>query len=598
MIINSNNIQKWLFDYFEGNLTTLEKSEMEQFILGNPQYHNEFIAWKESVQESQNDEDTPVFSGMNGLLVTVPFYQTLAFKYVAGLLFLIATTFGGLYYNNTTNIHQSNATNYSTTSFDFEQIEKTPRLIFAPKTTILDFKTTINNSSNYKTTPENTTNTTRLIQTLVANISQNKAPNNLTSYNSTNNTPYLFSNIINSLRNNKHQFNTLKSIKNHNLKPSNSNIKKRKNKHPNHLASSNKEINSSKKKKYNYLNFKTSNLHSKSDLDREIKHKKEGGTNFAIISQINIFKKSDNKKQKNHKPRFKNVELGLGNINDPIFILSDNHLLNLNPSLTGQLGHSRIKSSYRNQFYNQLGNVQIIRNSFDTYIKGINAGVGIQQSFIKSNDVDIASYHVTYAQKIVIDRETNLSITLDGSYETIFHSNQSNFMELNAGTMLNTSNLSNNKEQYNIGLSTWYSNKYFYGGINVTNLLNPSLYATQEQQSWMNQINYSIQLGTDYKKSLFATTVISPFVVYNKMGNKKEIWAGSSLRYKSLIVGLSGSSTLKGKAIIGLQSESFRLTYGFDYANSDINHKYIGSHELSLRLLFGNRKNNLLRYEN
>jgi len=45
MIVSKNNLQKWLFDYFEGNLTPHEQVELRQFIRQNPEFQEEFDAW-------------------------------------------------------------------------------------------------------------------------------------------------------------------------------------------------------------------------------------------------------------------------------------------------------------------------------------------------------------------------------------------------------------------------------------------------------------------------------------------------------------------------------------------------------------------------
>jgi hypothetical protein len=86
--------------------------------------------------------------------------------------------------------------------------------------------------------------------------------------------------------------------------------------------------------------------------------------------------------------------------------------------------------------------------------------------------------------------------------------------------------------------------------------------------------------------------VISPYLVLQKEGTKKENWGGVTFRHKAIILGLSGSDNLSAKGMLGLQGNSFRLLYGYDLSKSDSNQKYIGSHEVSLRILFGNKTNN------
>lgn len=43
--INDTNIDSWLFDYFENELSALEKAEVDTFIQKNPQFQDDFDAW-------------------------------------------------------------------------------------------------------------------------------------------------------------------------------------------------------------------------------------------------------------------------------------------------------------------------------------------------------------------------------------------------------------------------------------------------------------------------------------------------------------------------------------------------------------------------
>jgi hypothetical protein len=175
--------------------------------------------------------------------------------------------------------------------------------------------------------------------------------------------------------------------------------------------------------------------------------------------------------------------------------------------------------------------------------------------------------------------------------------NVSSSIEFAPGLFLSESRLNQLKQKdvwHNLGVSSFYNGKYFYGGLNVSNILGNSL-TTNEQNSPINNLNYSIQLGTDYKKSFYSNFVIAPYVVFNKFGDQKECWLGTSLRYKGLIVGATGSTAKSGKVFGGFQSAKFRLVYGFDMNKSEALGKYFGNHEISFRILLGSKYNNWSR---
>ncbi|HYG52428.1 MAG TPA: hypothetical protein VD905_16065, partial [Flavobacteriales bacterium] len=61
MSINDKNIDQWLFDYYEGNLSPAEVRQLESFLKKNPHYYEDASAWKDSfVEESVPAFDTTV----------------------------------------------------------------------------------------------------------------------------------------------------------------------------------------------------------------------------------------------------------------------------------------------------------------------------------------------------------------------------------------------------------------------------------------------------------------------------------------------------------------------------------------------------------
>lgn len=91
--IDIQNIDEWLFDYFEGNLTTSEQESLKNFLHKNPSLKADFEAWKGSFVK----EPEIIYPEVNKLLQ--PEKQTQKWKWIASsilLLFVIATV---LYYS-------------------------------------------------------------------------------------------------------------------------------------------------------------------------------------------------------------------------------------------------------------------------------------------------------------------------------------------------------------------------------------------------------------------------------------------------------------------------------------------------------------------
>ena len=45
---NSQNIDQWLFEYFEGGLNTDQQAQLSSFLAVNPEFNADFEAWQQS----------------------------------------------------------------------------------------------------------------------------------------------------------------------------------------------------------------------------------------------------------------------------------------------------------------------------------------------------------------------------------------------------------------------------------------------------------------------------------------------------------------------------------------------------------------------
>ncbi len=579
MIIHSGNIEKWFFDYVEGNLTTLELKELENFVLEHPEFQDDFRAWKESV--NNKEEEIPVFTPMSSLYAVIPFYETITFKVVSAFILLFATFSGGMYIANIEDL----VAEYHSNQLEEELVAKQNVNFAQPLFNVL-----LNSHTNYKVK-----NSQHLYKAKKNDLN-----------------PNLINNIIISkdVINEKMDKLAIYFVENENLQEEyftteDNELFKSLNKNDKSLN----EILERKSRKYAFLDFKNKDgfgISNKKLKDDNSKKDIKQVTNLAAISEGTIDGGKANKKRKKLFDNLKYIELGLGNINDPIFISPNYNTVKINPSLSGELGFTRVESIYRNQwtgakFQSSYGSVY-----GDTYFSKLKAGMSVGVNYLNSLNGGFKNVEMNYSyvQKIKLTKDANLSVGATYSLTSInAESELGGFSyEVTNGSYLNMNSYIAKSGKYisNAGLSSWYSGKFFYGGFNVTNLLNTSLMGSQESDvSYINGLDYTMQIGTDYRKSIYSNTVLSPYVVLQKEGTKVENWGGVTFRHKAIILGLSGSDDLSAKGIIGFQGNSLRLLYGYDLSKSDYNKKYIGSHEVSLRILFGNKTNsNWSRYGN
>ncbi len=612
MIINNGNIQKWFFDYVEGNLSELELQELENFVLKHPEYQADFQAWKDSLKYDEEDK-VPAFTGMNSLLVAVPFYETIYFKISAAAILILGFIGTSAYFLNEnqktqtyhsfsgkTNIKElSNITIAKLEPFDFQVFE--------------NFKSQFNNqsiptkidseseelfvASHSKQVNNNISNYSNVDQ--LNFDSKNKSE----SYNSQNNT---FGSDINFEKTDESVF----FFENDNLENVSIDVET-----IDKVFAYDSDLNSdskSNKNKYAFLDFRNKEgfgIYNNKSKNSKSNKNRETEENLADISEGLVdgdkIKHKTNKKSK-FFDKFKYIELGLGNINDPFFALPNNNLVSINPSLSGELGLTRIKTNVRSQWLGSDSEMMQGSLYTDSYFTKIKAGMGWGLDYSNGENGKLQNYRFlyTYSQKFSITKNSNLSLAL--SYELLSVNAQQSLLgkmiEMRPNQIVSLNNFvsKSGKHISNLGISSWYSGKYFYGGINLTNLMNNSLMASYDNQTtYMENLEYNVQLGTDYKKNMYSNTVISPYVVFQNQQQTNSLWGGITLRHKAFVTGVSINNHIAGKAILGLQGNSIRFLYGYDVSKSQINQSYLASHEVSLRILLGNKhKSNWSRYGN
>lgn len=590
MIINPNNIDKWCFDYFEGNLSYHEKLTFERFILEHPEYHAEFDAWKNA--SDSDDDNVPAYYGVEGLIVSAPFYTTMAFRVTVGLVLSLALGAVGYYQLGNLSsqyISQNNSLEMSWSPEDhllaLVKFEDYAYGDYEVKTITNTTHTTNYMYENSDIELENGGNTS--VQ------SGNDIEDSISVYSTYNNDNDIdvvdetFEEDLLSYK--KPEFASDEELFNEEAKWSDSYQEDEKSLYQ-HLG-----INHGR---YSFLNFNNGKVKGIGG-----KNKNSKKNNHATISQSKKSGKGGNvhKKKSHFLDNLKHSELGLTNINDPIALTPNNNTIGVNPALAGQLGVARVKLNVRNQWWNT--DASLFRGSlyFDAYIDKLHAGVsyGTQYDMTEDGHQRVSMHSFTYAQKFSFSKNSTFSVGL--TYELSKGSNMGNQSTMNEFYMSSPVSASSFDGQWksNFGVSTWYSGKYFFGGFNVTNLSGNTFTATHEEiTSYVKNLNYSVQLGTDYKRSMFASTVVSPYVQYNRMGDYQDIWLGSAFRIKGLVFGGSVATSRSAKAMLGLQGNKFRFTVSSDYSKSMLIDEYAFSHEVSLRILLGNKNNNWSLYDN
>jgi len=630
MIIRDNNIEKWLFDYFEGNLTPHEEIELHNFISQNPSYQSEFEAWEKSYpskEQKSKKNRVPVYAGASSLLVETSIWARFNWRQVAAILVLIGA--GSLigYYNlpedNIETVEKMSANNENlglNNSIENEaeknigQIEINETLTSEDKTSILSNieVTNSSNTSNIANNEFNTDSRQRESNSAFLNDEKNdpSVEQEFEVINLESETSIPMEATIRDDKGNQYKSKLNKKaviiFENELDKSINAGI-----------ASSNNKS----KKRYYYAGFRELTgrgigvrKNKKQKIDKELNNKREGSDLNILITENGGGAKDnlEDPDRKRKRSTRRNSEIALMNLNDPVFLTTNAHPLIVNSSLAGNLGVPRIKSSLRYQKNNSNDYLIRAANSYDMYIEGLKAGVGVVVSNNRLNDgaFNQNKLEVIYAQKFELSRESSFTASLKyvGAQNTsdISKMNFNSVIEVDKGLVYSTysdavQSLSSKKIRSDMGFAAWYDGQYLYGGIEIDNILHAKTNVYNE--SLINNrlpTSISAQIGTDYRKSLYSDFVISPQLNFYHAGTINEFWLGSSVKFRSLVAGVGietlNSTTYKG--MLGLQNHSFRIMYGIDYSGSLVENGMFASHEISMRFLLGVKRKNWSRFKN
>ena len=301
--------------------------------------------------------------------------------------------------------------------------------------------------------------------------------------------------------------------------------------------------------------------------------------------------------------------VALKNFKDPHFHVPGMLPTDINFSSTGTMLSARVQTLSRMQWMGQENEQLMNQLSFDGYAYSIRGGIGLQlnHGLYRSGGVSVAGAAITYSPKISISRQISVepSLRFKMGNKTLANSKMQGVsqVEIDRGN-----DLAFYPEKVPIGKMLWYQDlgvglmvntEWFYAGIQVDNLFRhyDNIYDVNIESARRSPNHFVATVGTDWV-SRKENLSLSPYIVYQNYGDLSEAWAGANFRMSWFTLGASVSSALEPAASIGLKFDHFALTYNADYTKSVMTGTKSLSHQLSLRFVskpsrFGKRLLNL-----
>lgn len=321
-----------------------------------------------------------------------------------------------------------------------------------------------------------------------------------------------------------------------------------------------------------------------------------GGSRFSKTDYKMSFGSKMNKMARSIQKMLDNP-VALKNTKDPYYHIPGMQAMDVNFGAVGTLLATRVQTVSRAQWFGQENQQFMNQLSVDGYSYGMRGGVGFQFNHNYYGQGGIENYHASliYSPKFSVAR----NVIVEPSVRFKMGSKLLNSNQIETGTSveydrMNTQSFYANQEAP-IGRSLWYKDlglglmvntKWFYVGFQGDNLFEhyDNIYSNDIANPKRAGKHFVATIGTDYESKKENITV-SPYCVYQQQEALSEGWLGVNLRYHWLTIGGAVSSNLEPAASIGLKFDHFMLTYNADITKSKLLNDTYLSHQVTIRFL-------------
>ena len=287
--------------------------------------------------------------------------------------------------------------------------------------------------------------------------------------------------------------------------------------------------------------------------------------------------------------------IALKNLKDPHYHVPGLQAVEVNFGAVGTLLATRVQTNSRYQWLGQL-NDQLTNNLLiDGYVYPIRGGIGIQvnQSTYHKNGYQNTFAAITYSPKFSVSK----NVTIEPALRFKMGNQRIQPSKLTLGQLVEFER--GNVEQFysaneiptgkalwykDLGLSVMVNTKWFYVGAQIDNLgkHQSNIYGAAGQQRA--GIHSIFTVGTDYQ-SKNKKIGFSPYLIYQNYDKLSEAWLGANFRASWFTVGAAISSNTEPAASVGVKFKHFAIIYNTDYTKSMMTSKPALSHQLTLRFL-------------
>jgi hypothetical protein len=544
------NIDRWFFEYTEGNLSPAQVEQLENFISAHPELQGELDVWKDARASAPEHN----FSSAS-LIKPTPFYANTRVL----VIMIISLLFGSYLVYDTIGVEPL----YVKSSNDLAIISVEEDDFFQNK-----IFNSISNKGKEKT---------------------NSSTNNNQAFN-------------NSLENEE----ITSQEKNENLSV---NRKSKKN-----LVSSNSdEVAVKESEDFDVIAFENESVDvqniSSEGLDGVIAYINRGKSidentydiaeneskEDQVVNQNSLKRKLEKVLRK--IKRMADQPIALRNTKDQYFHAPMMTGYKANFGMVGSALGNRIQTTSRNQWVGHQNQQLMNSVSWDGYVYALRGGLGVDVSYNNYSNNALENYEasLTYSPKFSVNKNVSIEPALRFKMGAVNVDTESPIIgseiEMRRNTVLplfkgTTTPIGSQLWYRDVGAGLLVNTKWFYTGVNVDNIGGHfnNFHSSDLSKEHNEEFNLTSIIGTEYQ-SLTKDLCVSGYLLHQKYGNLNELWAGANFQWKWLQVGAAANSNLGFGGSAGIKLEKFSLHYNLDNVYSRLNDEKLLSHQLTMRIL-------------
>ena len=551
-IPNRENIDRWLFDWTEGNLSPSQEMQLEEFLIQNPDLSIDADAWDAATVSSipfEYDNQASLKKRKKRVFAYWQFYA---------LILLIATGGTSLYFSFKTESQQIAAKISNAFTSPISKITTTP------------IKN--NDSQDLITTNSPISNSGR--QNFYAAPSYQVSLNKQNEYINTNALPY-------SSENEKVTFdnNTITNSIEMAIQPI--------------IPIENIELTD----KLDASTVSAVSIEPSIEADEIIQSEGENENEDKKLSRKKINLPTLKLNSSSKLSKWVKKDLTNTNQKDRVYALSEKSNLDLNNSFVGNISQLKFQSMSTARWIDIADQQKISQQiSFDGYLREAKAGLGIISNYSNFSNGLIQDWNLNliYAPKLAINRY----LTIEPSMKYTFGKKV-----LNSSKVINNSTVeveTNQLETFSIdpnqaiGKNLWYrdlgagliinAGPIYFGG-QVNNLLKhqDNLYSNDYTSIRRADRELTLVGGTDFN-SKNGNFTFSPYIFHTIFDSQSSTYLGASIHLKSFLIGGSYQTNGSSSGMIGLHKDRFSLLCQTSYASSSYTQSKSFIHQLTIRI--------------